>query len=88
MGAVALEMRIVHHATSLPEGPRRAAAAGVNRAGKAHGETPMSVKKLREVTAAIFALSLVVVLLAVTAAVFGYRIPGLVKITDALGLGG
>jgi len=48
----------------------------------------MSVKKLREVTAAIFALSLLVVLMAVAAAVFGYRIPGLVNITDALGLGG
>ena len=47
----------------------------------------MNVRKLREVAAALFALTLVVILLAVAAAVFGYRIPGLANITDALGIG-
>ena len=47
----------------------------------------MTARKLREVAAALFALTLVVILLAVAAAVFGYRIPGLVNITDALGIG-
>ena len=47
----------------------------------------MSIRKLREITAALFALSLVVLLVAVAASVFGYRIPGLVNITDALGIG-
>ena len=46
----------------------------------------MKFVKLREYTAALFALILVVVLLAVTAAVFGYRIPGLVMITAFLGI--
>lgn len=46
----------------------------------------MSIRKLREVAAAIFALSLLVILVAVAASVFGYRIPGLVNITDALGI--
>lgn len=47
----------------------------------------MTVRKIREVIAALFALTLVVILVAVAASVFGYRIPGLVNITDALGLG-
>jgi hypothetical protein len=51
------------------------------------GENFMNVRKLREVAAALFALTLVVILLAVAAAVFGYRIPGLANITDALGIG-
>lgn len=46
----------------------------------------MTVRKLREIFAALFAMALVVILIAVAAAVFGYRIPGLVNITDALGL--
>jgi hypothetical protein len=48
----------------------------------------MNLRKLREVLAALFALTLVVILVAVAASVFGYRIPGLANITDALGLGG
>lgn len=50
-------------------------------------EVHMTARKLREVAAAVFALTLVVILLAVAAAVFGYRIPGLVNITDTLGIG-
>lgn len=46
----------------------------------------MRFVKLREFTAAVVALALVVLLLAVAAAVFGYRIPGLVHITNALGI--
>ena len=46
----------------------------------------MTVRKLREIFAALFAMMLVVILIAVAAAVFGYRIPVLVNITDALGL--
>ncbi|MBX3180909.1 MAG: hypothetical protein KF886_26475 [Candidatus Hydrogenedentes bacterium] len=46
----------------------------------------MKFVKLREFTAAVFALALVVVLLAVAAAVFGFRIPGLIAITNALGI--
>jgi hypothetical protein len=51
------------------------------------GDTDMTVRKLREIFAALFAMTLVVILIAVAASVFGYRIPGLVNITDALGLG-
>ena len=47
----------------------------------------MKLRKLREITAALFALALVILLLAVAAAVFGLRIPGLANITDALGIG-
>jgi hypothetical protein len=47
----------------------------------------MNIRKLREVLAALFALTLVVILIAVAASVFGYRIPGLVNITDAIGVG-
>lgn len=47
----------------------------------------MTILKLREVAAALFALSLVVILVAVAAAVFGYRIPGLINITETLGIG-
>ncbi len=47
----------------------------------------MRFRKIREIGAALFALALVVLLLAVAAVVFGYRIPGLVAITDALGIG-
>lgn len=46
----------------------------------------MSIRKIREVAAALFALSLVVILVAVAASVFGYKIPGLVNITNALGI--
>ena len=46
----------------------------------------MKFVKVREITAALFALALVVVLLAVVAHVFGFNIPGLVQITNALGL--
>ncbi len=46
----------------------------------------MKFVKAREFLAALFALALVVVLLAVAAAVFNLRIPGLVMITDALGI--
>lgn len=45
----------------------------------------MKLVKVRETMAALFALVLVVILLAVIAHVFGFRIPGLVLITDALG---
>ena len=48
----------------------------------------MKFVKVREAVAALFALALVVLLLAVAAAVFGLRIPGLVNITDALGITG
>lgn len=46
----------------------------------------MKFVKLREYTAALFALALVVLFVAVAAAVFGYRIPGLIHITNALGI--
>lgn len=46
----------------------------------------MSIRKIREVAAALFALSLAVILVAVAASVFGYKIPGLVNITNALGI--
>jgi len=48
----------------------------------------MKMVKIRETLAALFALALVVVLLAVIAHVFGFRIPGLIHITDTLGMGG
>ncbi len=48
----------------------------------------MKLLKIRETFAAIFALTLVVLLLAVVARVFGFEIPGLIQITDALGIGG
>lgn len=46
----------------------------------------MKFVKVRETVAALFALALVVLLLAVAAAVFGYRIPGLIHITNWLGI--
>lgn len=46
----------------------------------------MKFRKIREFVAAVFALALVVLLLAVAAVVFGFRIPGLINITDALGI--
>jgi uncharacterized membrane protein len=48
----------------------------------------MSAVKIRETAAALFALALVIVLIAVVAHVFGLQIPGLVHITNAMGLGG
>ena len=48
----------------------------------------MSAVKIRETAAALFALALVVILLAVVAHVFGLQIPGLIHITNAIGLGG
>lgn len=46
----------------------------------------MMLRKVREFGAALLALALLILLLAVAAVVFGYRIPGLVNITDALGI--
>lgn len=46
----------------------------------------MKFRKIREFLAAVIALALVVLLLATTAFVFGFRIPGLINITDALGI--
>jgi hypothetical protein len=47
----------------------------------------MKMVKVRETLAAIFALALVILLVAVVARVFGLQIPGLVQITNALGIG-
>ena len=82
-------MRILREATS----PRKVSRTCGKPSRPVHSDTEferevhMTARKLREVAAALFALTLVVILLAVAAAVFGYRIPGLVNITDALGIG-
>tara|TARA_R110001592_G_scaffold318864_2_gene596131 strand:- start:1142 stop:1288 length:147 start_codon:yes stop_codon:yes gene_type:complete len=47
----------------------------------------MKMVKVRETFAALFALVLVVLLVAVIAKVFGFEIPGLIHITNALGIG-
>lgn len=52
------------------------------------GSLTMKMVKIRETLAAFFALVLVIVLLAVVAKVFGFEIPGLIHITNALGIGG
>lgn len=46
----------------------------------------MKLVRIREAMAALVALALVVLLLAVAAAVFGLQIPGLIQITNALGI--
>lgn len=47
----------------------------------------MKLVKVREAAAALFALAMVVLLVAVAARVFGLEIPGLIHITNALGIG-
>lgn len=48
----------------------------------------MKSRKLREIIGAIVALVLVVLFAAIGAAVAGWEVPGLINITDALGITG
>lgn len=80
-----LEMRIVRRAGSGLQ-TRSAGRLRLPADPSSERDEAMKFVKARETLAALFALALVVLLLAVAAVVFGLRIPGLVKITDALGI--
>lgn len=48
----------------------------------------MKSRKIREVIGAVVALTLVILFAAIGAAVAGWNVPGLINITDALGITG